>query len=386
MGKGSFKYAWVMDKLQAERERGITIASSLNEMWTQNRKITIIDAPGHRDFIKNMISGTSQADFAILMIAAGIGEFESGISGEGQTCEHALLAQTLGIKNFIICINKMDLVGFKQDRYEEITNYMTQFMTNKLGYKPENFKFVPISGFHGDNVVDRSERCPWYTGKTLAELIDALPVPKRPLTKPLRFPITSFFKIAGIGTVITGRVETGVVKPGMKTLVVPGKFEVEIKSLEEHHEQLAQAEPGQNIGVSFKSKSLTHNLLHRGMVLGEMANEPPRQCKSFTARIVVVNHAGELRPGYSPVLHIHAATVTCKMISFANSFNRRNGKALEAEPKVLKKDQGATVKFEPMQPLVLEPFKKFSQLGRGCLRDSKVTVAVCIIESVEYVD
>jgi len=190
MGKGSFKYAWVLDKLKAERERGITIDIALWKFETAKGVFTIIDAPGHRDFIKNMITGTSQADVAILIIAAGTGEFEAGISKEGQTREHALLAFTMGVKQMIVCINKMDdkSVNYGKDRYEEIKKEVSDYL-KKVGYNPDKINFIPISGWVGDNMIDRSENMKWYTGPILIEALDALEPPKRPKDKPLRLPL-----------------------------------------------------------------------------------------------------------------------------------------------------------------------------------------------------
>jgi len=222
MGKGSFKYAWVLDKLKAERERGITIDISLWKFETEKYYCTIIDAPGHRDFIKNMITGTSQADCAVLMIASPQGEFEAGISKDGQTREHGLLAFTLGVKQMIVCLNKMDekTVNFSKDRYEEIKTELTAFL-KKIGYKTETIPFVPISGFNGDNMIDKSSNTPWYSGPTLIQALDQIVPPKRATEKPLRLPLQDVYKIGGIGTVPVGRVETGILKPNMDVYFAP---------------------------------------------------------------------------------------------------------------------------------------------------------------------
>jgi len=387
MGKGSFKWAWVMDNLKAERERGITINNSLNELFTKSKKITIIDAPGHRDFIKNMISGTSQADAAILMISGAKGEFEAGISDNGQTKEHAMLAQTLGIKNFVICVNKMDTTiekdkkDFSQKRFDEIKSFIGDFL-EKLNYKKEQFTFVPISGFDGDNVVEKSTRSSWYKGPTLGEIMDNLKIPKRPTKKPLRLPIQSKYKIQGIGTVASGRVETGVMKPGMSIVFQPGNFKTDVKSIEMHHSALEEALPGHNIG--FNVKNVSFKDIKKGMVVGNAKDNPPKQAQSFKARIIIMNHNGEIKKGYSPVVFVHAAHVTCKIDSFEQSFDRRTGKVIDENPTSIKKDMGAIVKFVPEKPLVVESFKKFSPLGRFSIRDSKVTVGVGVIMSVEF--
>jgi elongation factor 1-alpha len=190
MGKSSFKYAWVLDKLKVERERGITIDIALWKFETSKYYITVIDAPGHRDFIKNMITGTSQADCAILIIASGTGEFEAGISKDGQTREHALLAFTLGVKQMIVCTNKMDekSVNYSEARYTEIKKEVETYL-KKVGYDPTKVAFVPISGWNGDNMIERSDNMKWYKGPTLLEALDAIIPPKRPLDKPLRLPL-----------------------------------------------------------------------------------------------------------------------------------------------------------------------------------------------------
>eukprot|EP01022_Parablepharisma_sp_SALTPOND_P012629 TRINITY_DN1624_c0_g1_i2.p1 TRINITY_DN1624_c0_g1~~TRINITY_DN1624_c0_g1_i2.p1 ORF type:complete len:270 (+),score=25.29 TRINITY_DN1624_c0_g1_i2:322-1131(+) len=209
-GKGSFKYAWVLDKLKAERERGITIDVSLWKFSTEKYYFTIIDAPGHRDFIKNMISGTSQADVSLLVVAASQGEFETGISSEGQTREHALLAYTLGVKQMIVAINKMDNVNWSEERYQEIKREVNEYL-KKVGYSTDKILFVPISGWTGDGLLEPSPRMQWYTGPTLIQALDTVVPPKRPTDKPLRLPIQDVYKIQGIGTVPAGRIETGVI-------------------------------------------------------------------------------------------------------------------------------------------------------------------------------
>jgi elongation factor 1-alpha len=222
MGKGSFKYAWVLDKLKAERERGITIDISLWKFETEKFLCTIIDAPGHRDFIKNMITGTSQADCAVLMIASPSGEFEAGISKDGQTREHGLLAFTLGVKQMIVCCNKIDekSMNYSKDRYEEIKTELTTFL-KKIGYKTDTINFIPISGFNGDNMIEKSPNTPWYTGPTLLQALDMIVPPKRPTDKALRLPLQDVYKIGGIGTVPVGRVETGILRPNIECYFAP---------------------------------------------------------------------------------------------------------------------------------------------------------------------
>merc|ERR1712166_1019334 len=278
-GKGSFKYAWVMDKLKAERDRGITIDIALWKFQSAKRIYTVIDAPGHRDFIKNMITGTSQADCAILMIAAGRGEFEAGFSSEGQTREHALLAQTMGVREMIVAINKMDdpTVNYSEERYKEIKAELSTYL-KKVGYNPAKINFIPISGWVGDNMVERSENMTWYKGPILLDALDEIPPPKRPLDKPLRLPLQDVYKIGGIGTVPVGRAETGVIKPGQIVTFAPSGVTTECKSVEMHHESMPQAVPGDNVGFHIKNVSVKE--IRRGNVCGDSKNDPPKETVS----------------------------------------------------------------------------------------------------------
>merc|ERR1712004_679376 len=311
MGKGSFKYAWVLDKLKAERERGITIDIALWKFETDKYYVTIIDAPGHRDFIKNMITGTSQADCAVLIVAAGVGEFEAGISKNGQTREHALLAYTLGVKQLIVTVNKMDSTEppYSQARFEEIKKEVSSYI-KKIGYNPETVAFVPISGWHGDNMLEPSENMAWFkgwekkgttkadkdkkfSGTTILQALDHIAPPERPTDKPLRLPLQDVYKIGGIGTVPVGRVETGKLKPGMVVNFAPSNVTTEVKSVEMHHQSLDEALPGDNVGFNVKNVSVKE--IRRGNVCSDSKNDP-----------------GEIRKGYSPVLDCHTAHIACK--------------------------------------------------------------------------
>jgi len=255
MGKSSFKYAWVLDNLKAERERGITIDIALWKFESPKFSFTVIDAPGHRDFIKNMITGTSQADVAVLVIDSAPGGFEGGWATEGQTREHALLAFTLGVKQMIVALNKMDSCEYSESRYNDIKEEVSNYL-KKVGYKPAKIPFVPISGWVGDNMIDRSANMPWYKGPILLEALDLVTPPKRPTDKPLRLPLQDVYKIGGIGTVPVGRVETGILKPNMVVTFAPIGLTTEVKSVEMHHEALAEAVPGDNVGFNCKNVSV----------------------------------------------------------------------------------------------------------------------------------
>lgn len=379
MGKASFKYAWVMDKLKSERERGITIDISLWQFETAKYHFTIIDAPGHRDFIKNMITGTSQADCAILMIASPQGEFEAGISKEGQTREHALLSFTLGVKQMIVCMNKMDekSVNFSQDRYLEIKKEVEGFL-KKVGYKPDEIPFIPISGWNGDNMLERSANTPWYNGPILIEALDKIIPPKRPTEKPLRLPLQDVYKIGGIGTVPVGRVETGIIKPGMQVSFAPGDVKTEVKSVEMHHTSIPEAIPGDNVG--FNVKGLSTKDIKRGYVCGDAKNDPPREAESFLAQVIIMNHPGQIENGYCPVLDCHTAHIACKFTEIQAKIDRRTGKAIEEEPKSVKNGDSALIILTPTKPMCVESFAEYPPLGRFAVRDMKQTVAVGVVK------
>jgi len=394
MGKGSFKYAWVLDKLKAERERGITIDIALWKFETSKFYVTIIDAPGHRDFIKNMITGTSQADCAVLIVAAGVGEFEAGISKNGQTREHALLAFTLGVKQMIVGVNKMDSTEppYSEARFNEITSEVSTYV-KKVGYNPKSVAFVPISGWHGDNMIEASANMPWYkgwnkevkegkfSGKTMVEALDSIIPPTRPSDKPLRLPLQDVYKIGGIGTVPVGRVETGIIRPGIVATFAPSQLSTEVKSVEMHHESLSEAFPGDNVGFNVKNVSVKD--IRRGNVASDSKNDPARGAKSFTSQVIVLNHPGEIGNGYSPVLDCHTAHIACKFQELIEKIDRRSGKKMEDFPKKVKSGDAAIVKMIPSKPMCVEPFSKYAPLGRFAVRDMRQTVAVGVVKSVE---
>jgi len=382
MGKSSFKYAWVLDKLKTERERGITIDIALWKFETARYFVTVIDAPGHRDFIKNMITGTSQADCAVLVVASGTGEFEAGISKDGQTREHALLAFTLGVKQMIVAVNKMDdkSVNYGQGRYEEIQTEVSNYL-KKVGYNPKNVPFIPISGWNGDNMLEKSTNMPWYKGDTLLEALDKVNPPSRPTGLPLRLPLQDVYKIGGIGTVPVGRVETGVLKPGMTIHFAPSNVTTECKSVEMHHESLTEALPGDNVGFNVKNVSVKD--IRRGNVASDSKNEPAKETASFNAQVIVLNHPGQIHAGYAPVLDCHTAHIACKFSEILNKMDRRSGKVLEEGPKMIKNGDAAMVKMVPQKPMCVEPFQAFPPLGRFAVRDMRQTVAVGVIKAVE---
>merc|ERR1712131_129572 len=360
--------------------------------------VTIIDAPGHRDFIKNMITGTSQADCAVLIVAAGVGGFEAGIAKNGQTREHALLAFTLGVKQLIVGINKMDNTEpkYSKDRYDEIVKEVSNYV-KKIGYNPKAVAFVPISGWHGDNMIEGSKNMPWYkgwsketkeggkkSGKTLFEALDSINPPERPVSKPLRLPLQDVYKIVGIGTVPVGRVETGKIKPGMVVTFAPSNVTTEVKSVEMHHESLPEAGPGDNVGFNVKNVSVKD--IRRGNVASDSKNDPAREAKTFNAQVIVLTHPGEIGNGYSPVLDCHTAHIACKFTELLEKIDRRSGKKMEDFPKKVKSGDAAIVKMTPSKPMCVEAFSAYPPLGRFAVRDMRQTVAVGVIKAVEKSD
>ena len=380
-GKASFKYAWVLDKLKAERERGITIDIALWKFQSETRIFTIIDAPGHRDFIKNMITGTSQADAAVLMIAGDVGGFEAGFSKDGQTREHALLAQTMGVKQMVVAVNKMDdsSVNYAQSRFDEIKGELTIYL-KKVGYNPANIPFVPISGWVGDNMIESSDNMPWYNGPTLLGCLDALRPPKRPVDKPLRLPLQDVYKIGGIGTVPVGRVETGSLKAGMVVTFGPMNTTTEVKSVEMHHEQVEAAFPGDNVG--FNVKNLSVKDIKRGYVASDSKNDPCTDTEMFVAQVIVFNHPGQIQNGYTPVLDCHTCHIACKFQKIRSKVDKRTGAVTEDEPQCIKSQDAAMVELVPTKPMVVESFSTYAPLGRFAVRDMRQTVAVGVIKEI----
>jgi elongation factor 1-alpha len=380
IGKETFKFAWVLDKLKEERERGLTIDVAYLKFETPKYFFTIIDAPGHRDFIKNMITGASQSDAAILLVSAKRGEFEAGIGPGGQTREHAFLAYTLGVNQLVVAINKMDdpSVDWKQERYEEIKNEITRIL-KMSGFNPAKIHFVPTSGWTGANLAKRTENMPWYKGPTLFEALDEMEVPEKPVKKPLRIPIQDIYTITGIGSVPVGRVETGVLKEGDTLVFMPSNVQGLVKSIETHHVKVPKALPGDNIG--FNVRGISKKDVHRGDVAGHPDN-PPTVAKEFIGQIIVIHHPTAIAAGYSPVLHSNTGQISCRFKELVSKLDPRTGQVVEKNPSFLKTGDGAVVRFEPIQPISVETYSEFPELGRFAIRDMGTTVAAGVIKEI----
>ncbi|BAJ50249.1 elongation factor EF-1 alpha subunit [Candidatus Caldarchaeum subterraneum] len=380
IGKESFKYAWVLDRVKEERERGLTIDLAFQKFETRKYYFTLIDAPGHRDFVKNMITGASQADAAIMVVSAKKGEAEVGIAPGGQTREHAYLSFVLGIRQIIVLINKMDdsSVNWAKARYEEVKQ-MASDLLKTIGYNIAKINFIPVSGWLGDNLTEKSSNMPWYNGPTLLEALDMLEEPPKPIDKPLRIPIQGVYSIKGVGVVPVGRVEQGVLKPGDIVAIYPGGLKAEVKSIEMHHQSLQQAIPGDNIG--FNLKGVEKNQLSRGMVVTK-PDTPIPVAKEFIGQIYVIYHPTAIAVGYTPVLHIHTAQTAVKFVELIQKMDPRTGQITEKNPSFLKTGDVAVVRLRPLNPVAIEPASVSPELGRFAIRDSGMTVAAGVVKEI----
>lgn len=373
VGKVGFEFAFIMDNLKEEQARGVTIELSYKKFETPKREVTVIDAPGHKDFIKNMITGTSQADAAFLVCSAA-----EGI--QAQTKEHLWLLKTLGVKQIAVAVNKMDAVKYDQAKFNATKEELTKLI-KQVGYKVENVQFIPEAALKGDNVAKKSENMAWYTGPTIKEQLDLFETPEKPTNLPLRLPIQDVYNITGIGVVPVGRVETGVMKVGDKIIVVPGRegkgIEGEVKTIEMHHEQVQMAEPGDNIG--FNVRGIAKKDIARGDVLGH-TDKPPTVVTEFTAQIVVLNHPTVLTVGYTPVFHIHTNQIACQITEIVKKIDPATGQAIAEHPDFIKNGDAAIVKIKPTKPIVMEKQSEIPHMARFAIRDAGATVAagMCI--------
>ncbi len=367
----TFEFAFVMDQLKEERERGITIDIMHRDFQTPKYYFTIIDAPGHRDFVKNMITGASQADAAVLVVSTPDGV-------QSQTREHAYLARVLGISQLIVGLNKIDAVNYDRAKFDDAKNKVSELLKT-VGYDISKVLFVPYSALEGINVSAKSDKLGWYTGPTLLEALDTFQVPKKPTEKPLRLPVQDVYSISGFGTVPVGRVETGVMKPGDPIVIMPSGVKTEVKSIEMHHQQLQKAEPGDNVG--FNTKGIDKKDVRKGDVVGPSSN-PPTVAQEFTAQVVVINHPTVIAPGYTPVFHIHTAQISATITEIVEKKDPKTGQTLQKNPEFIKNGDVAIVKVKPTKAVVIEKYRDFPQLGRFAIRDMGQTVAAGVVLDV----
>ena len=372
-GKAGFEFAYVMDNLKEERERGVTINLSYKKLMTQNYEVTIIDAPGHKDFVKNMITGASQADAAFLVVAA-----DGGV--QPQTTEHVSLLRTMGVNNLSVLVNKMDTVDYSQDKFNEVKEKVTEVIS-RVGYK--DVPFIPGSALMGDNIAKKSDKLSWFNGPTVLEQIDKFPKPEKPTGLPMRMPIQDVYDITGIGTVPVGKVETGVMKVGQKIVVIPGRsgtgVQGEVRSIEAHHEQLKEAEAGDNVGVNLRGVGKKD--MARGDVICDAA-APAKIVEEFEAQIAVINHPTVIAKGYTPVFHVHTAQVPCQIVAIKAKLDPASGQVAEENPDFIKNGDVAIVTVRPIGNLVLESSAENPHMARFAIRDAGITVAAGVCKSL----
>jgi len=372
-GKAGFEFAFVMDKFKEERERGVTIDLSYKKLVTQKYEVTIIDAPGHRDFVKNMITGASQADAAFLVVACQHGVMP-------QTKEHLWLLRTMGVEQIAVIINQMDAVNYEEEKFNKVKEDVSALL-KVVGINPEKVTFLAVSGLKGDNVVKKSENMPWYKGPTVLEQFDLFAEPQKPVDLPLRMPIQDVYEITGIGTVPVGKIETGKMTPGQKVIILPGRtgkgIEGEVKTIEMHHEQLSEAVAGDNVGVNIRGVGKKD--VARGDVICDAAN-PPSVVEEFTAQVAVINHPTVIAKGYTPVFHVHTAQVPCQFVELQKKLDPKTGQVVQENPDFLKNGDVAIVKIKPMGNLVIEKQSDNPHMSRFAIRDAGATVAagICI--------
>ncbi|WP_302083457.1 translation elongation factor EF-1 subunit alpha [Salinibaculum rarum] len=370
-GKGGFEFAYVMDGLEEERNRGVTIDIGHQEFETGNYEFTIVDCPGHSDFVKNMITGASQADNAVLVVSANNGV-------QTQTREHVFLARTLGIEELIVVVNKIDMVDYCEEDYTNIVED-TKSLLAQVQFPEEKTRFVPASALHGDNVAEQSDDLEWYDGNTVLEALDSLPEPTQPTDTPFRLPVQNVYSIDGVGTVAVGRVETGTVKPEANVRFEPAGESGEVKSIEMHHEEITEAVPGDNIGVNLRHVS--NDDIQRGDVMGT-EQHPPTVPETFQARIVVMQHPSAITRGYTPVFHAHTAQVAGTFESIDKKLDPATGEVLDEDPEFLKAGDAAVVTIRPQKAVSLEAADDIPELGSFAIRDMGKTIAAGKVVSV----
>ncbi len=371
-GKATFEYAWVMDTLKEEKDRGLTIDVAHRRFDTSKYYFTVVDCPGHRDFVKNMITGTSQADATVLVVSV--------IEGiQPQTKEHVFLARTLGINQMIVALNKLDAAKYSEKKYNEVKSDVSNLLKT-VGFKPEQVQYIAVSAYVGDNVSKKSDNTKWYDGPTFLEALDNLKEPEKPVALPLRVPVQDVYTISGVGTVPVGRVETGKMKKGDKIVFQPANVSGEVKSIEMHHEEIPEAIPGDNIG--WNVRGIGKGDIRRGDVCGHPDN-PPTVADEFTAQIIVLQHPSAITVGYTPVFHCHTAQVACTIIEIQKKLDPKTGAALEKNPDFIKAGDAAILQVKPTRPLVVENVKKIPQLGRFAIRDMGQTIAAGMIIDIK---
>lgn len=363
MGKATFEFAWVTDTEPEERRRGVTINVRHVEFETPNRHVYLIDAPGHQDFVRNMISGTSEADAAVLVVAA-----DEGI--RPQTREHAVLARSFGMEQLVVAVNKMDKVGFSKERYEELRAELESFL-QKLGFHSKTLQFVPVSGYGGHNVANRTADMKWYSGPSLVDTIDRLESGGKPIDKPFRMPVDAIYKLGGIGRVFAGVVLSGRIAVGNSVISQPSGSRAEVRSIERFHKSVNEALAGDDIGITLRGEAAGAIQAHEVL---SSADAPIHSTREFEARIVILQHPTEIHAGYSPQLHIGTQSVRGTITQLRTKVDPRTGAIVGERPSALRAGDVADVVIIVSRPVALEEAEFLPKLSRFAIRDSGVTI------------
>ncbi|KAM8787966.1 HBS1-like protein isoform 2-T3 [Rhynchonycteris naso] len=381
-GKASFAYAWVLDETGEERERGVTMDVGMTKFETATKVITLMDAPGHKDFIPNMITGAAQADVAVLVVDASRGEFEAGFETGGQTREHGLLVRSLGVTQLAVAINKMDQVNWQQERFQEITGKLGHFL-KQAGFKESDVAFIPTSGLSGENLITRSqlsELTKWYKGLCLLEQIDSFKPPQRSIDKPFRLCVSDVFKDQGSGFCVTGKIEAGYIQTGDRLLAMPPNETCTAKGITLHDEPVDWAAAGDHVSLTLVGMDIIK--INVGCIFCG-PKEPIKACTRFRARILIFNIEVPITKGFPVLLHYQTVSEPAVIKRLISVLNKSTGEVTKKKPKLLTKGQNALVELQTQRPVALELYKDFKELGRFMLRYSGSTIAAGVVTEIK---
>ncbi|XP_072553602.1 HBS1-like protein isoform X3 [Salminus brasiliensis] len=381
-GKASFAYAWVLDETGEERDRGVTMDVGMTKFETSSKVVTLMDAPGHKDFIPNMITGAAQADVAVLVVDASRGEFEAGFEAGGQTREHALLVRSLGVTQLAVAVNKMDQVNWQQERFQEITSKLGHFL-KQAGFKESDVYYIPTSGLSGENLTTKSkeaELIAWYTGPCLLEQIDSFKAPQRSVEKPFRLCVSDVFKDQGSGFCVTGKIEAGFIQTGDKVLAMPPNETCTVKGITLHDEPLDWAAAGDHVSLTVTGMDIIK--INVGCVFCH-PKEPIKACSRFRARILLFNIEVPITQGFPVLLHYQTVSEPATIRKLVSILHKSSGEVLKKKPKCLSKGQNAVVEIQTQRPVALELYKDYKELGRFMLRYVGSTIAAGVVTEIK---
>ncbi|XP_044532970.1 HBS1-like protein isoform X1 [Gracilinanus agilis] len=381
-GKASFAYAWVLDETGEERERGVTMDVGMTKFETKTKVITLMDAPGHKDFIPNMITGAAQADVAVLVVDASRGEFEAGFETGGQTREHGLLVRSLGVTQLAVAVNKMDQVNWQQERFQEITGKLGHFL-KQAGFKESDVAFIPTSGLSGENLITKSqssELTKWYQGQCLLEQIDSFKPPQRSIEKPFRLCVSDVFKDQGSGFCVTGKIEAGYIQTGDRLLAMPPNETCTAKGIMLHDEPVDWAAAGDHVSLTLVGMDIIK--INVGCIFCG-PKEPIKACTRFRARILIFNIEIPITKGFPVLLHYQTVSEPATIRRLISILHKSTGEVTKKRPKLLTKGQNALVELQTQRPVALELYKDFKELGRFMLRYSGSTIAAGVVTEIK---